>query len=298
MPIQSSSIGRLVIVESGIYFKARGGRVITNHDGMHEVLDGFFSNLLGADFQRQFTIDLLRCHRDALDLSALDGPFLEKRGAVVGLPSDKASGPEGCTRRFYKTCWNIIKVDLLGALNSLHQGNARKLGLLNSAYLILLPKRVDAILASDFRPISLIHSFAKLVTKILANRLGPRLHEMVANNQSAFVRGRSIHGNFMLVQQSIKALHKRKIASLFLKLDISKAFDPVSWPFLIKVLSHLGFGPIWGNLISILLFTSSMQVLLNGSPGIRIAHRRGLRQGTLYLLCCSCWSWMFLTTYL
>jgi hypothetical protein len=133
--------------------------------------------------------------------------------------------------------------------------------------------------ASDYRPISLIHSFAKLVTKLLANRLGPHLHEMAAANQSTFVRGRSIHDNFMLAQQSIKSLHKRKVASLFLKLDISRAFDSVSWAFIIEILSHLGFGPIWRNLISSLFFTSSKQVLLNGSPGNRIAHRRGLRQG-------------------
>jgi hypothetical protein len=44
------------------------GRVITNHDDMQHVLDGFFSNLLGADFQRQYTIDLMNCHRDAMDL--------------------------------------------------------------------------------------------------------------------------------------------------------------------------------------------------------------------------------------
>jgi hypothetical protein len=180
---------------------------------------------------------------------------------------------------FYKTCWSIIKEDLLAALNFLHQGNAHKLRLLNSAYLILLPKRFDAMTASEYRPISFIHSFAMLVTKLLANRLGPRLHELVAANQSAFVRGRSIHDNFMLVQQSIKSLHKRKVTGLFLKLDISRAFDSVSWAFIIEILIHLGFGPIWWNLISSLMFMYSTQVLLNGSPGDRIAHRRGLRQG-------------------
>jgi hypothetical protein len=51
---------------------------------------------------------------------------------------------------------------------------------------------------------------------------------MVASNQSAFIRGRSIQGNFILVLQTVKILHKRKIPSLFLKLDISKAFDSVS----------------------------------------------------------------------
>ena len=46
----------------------------------------------------------------------------------------------------------------------------------------------------------------------------------------------------MLVQQTIKVLHRRKISSLFLKLDISKAFDSVAWTFLLEILSHLGFG--------------------------------------------------------
>jgi hypothetical protein len=79
---------------------------------------------------------------------------------------------------------------------------------------------MDALTARDFRPISLIHSFAKLVTKLLANRLGPHLQELVAANQSAFVKGRSIHDNYMMVQHSIKYLHKKRVSSLFLKLDI------------------------------------------------------------------------------
>ena len=51
------------------------------------------------------------------------------------------------------------------------------------------------------------------------------------------------------------------------------------WAFVIEILIHLGFGPIWWNLISSLMFMYSTQVLLNGSPGDRIAHRRGLRHG-------------------
>jgi hypothetical protein len=255
-------------------------RLATNHDDMQKILEEYFCNLLGADLQRPFTIDLSNYHRAAMDLSVLEQPFSEKevRDTIVCLPSDKAPGPDGFTGKFYKTCWDIIKVDIMAALNSLYHGNAFKLDLLNSAYLILLPKREDASSAGDFRPISLIHSFAKLVTKILANRLGPYLQDLVAANQSAFIRGRSIHDNFMLVQQSIKFLHKR-ISSLLLKLDISKAFDSVSWAFLMEILTHLGFGPVWRNLISNLLFTSSTQVLLNGSPSNHIFHRRGLRQG-------------------
>jgi hypothetical protein len=64
-----------------------------------------------------------------------------------------------------------------------------------------------------------------------------------------------------------------------LKLDITKAFDSVSWPFLLEVLQHLGFGQIWRDILSGLLATSSTLVLLNGVSGGIIHHKRGLRQG-------------------
>jgi hypothetical protein len=59
-----------------------------------------------------------------------------------------------------------------------------------------------ALYAKDYRPISLVHSFTKLVTKVLANRLAGKLHEKVSTNQSAFIKKRFIQDNFMLVQQT------------------------------------------------------------------------------------------------
>uniref|UniRef100_A0A453HP01 Reverse transcriptase domain-containing protein n=1 Tax=Aegilops tauschii subsp. strangulata TaxID=200361 RepID=A0A453HP01_AEGTS len=42
---------------------------------------------------------------------------------------------------------------------------------LNRAMIILLPKKDGATTVSDFRPISLIHSIAKLIAKVLSMRL-------------------------------------------------------------------------------------------------------------------------------
>ena len=119
----------------------------------------------------------------------LDAPISEDEvwETIKTLPKDKALGPDGYTGRFYKECWSIIKADVMAVIITLQQGNARGLGLLNAAYITLIPKKADAVLAKDFRPISLVHSFAKLVTKILANRLTPHLSSMVAANQSAFI---------------------------------------------------------------------------------------------------------------
>jgi hypothetical protein len=74
----------------------------------------------------------------------------------------------------------------------------------------------------------------------------------------------------MLVQQTTRFLHQQKQPHLLPKLDISKAFDSVAWSFLLEVLHHMGFGPIWREIISVLLLSSTTQVLLNGTPGERI----------------------------
>jgi hypothetical protein len=83
----------------------------------------------------------------------------------------------------------------------------------------------------------------------------------------------------MLVQQTTRFLHHQKQARILLKLEITKEFDSVSWPFILEVLRKLGFGPIWCDIISRLLASSSTQVLLTGIRGEIILLRRGHRQG-------------------
>jgi hypothetical protein len=66
---------------------------------------------------------------------------------------------------------------------------------------------------------------------------------------------------------------------MLLKVDLAKAFDTVAWPFLLEVLEHISFPQRWCDWISAMLGTTSTRVLVNGRPGRRIYHARGLRQG-------------------
>jgi hypothetical protein len=67
----------------------------------------------------------------------------------------------------------------------------------------------------------------------------------------------------MMVQQTARFLHAQKQSGILLKLDITKAFDTISWPFLFEVMEKLGFGSIWRDVVSGLISTSSTQILLN-----------------------------------
>ena len=105
------------------------------------------------------------------------------------MPAGKGPSPDGFTAEFLVACWETIKPDFLMAFDKFHAMNGRGLQKLNEALLLLLPKRADAHSLFDYRPISLIHIFAKLVAKLLSLCLAPRLNTMVSTNQSAFIAG-------------------------------------------------------------------------------------------------------------
>lgn len=120
----------------------------------------------------------------------MDAPFTnqEIEALVKDMPSEKASGPDGFIRVFYKTCWSIVKEDLNRAIMSFYNHRTARLHLINEANIVLLPKTQDAMFLSDYKPISLINSVVKIIIKILANRLAPHMNSLVSHAQNAFIK--------------------------------------------------------------------------------------------------------------
>jgi hypothetical protein len=166
----------------------------------------------------------------------------EVKRAILEMPKENAPGPDGFIGAFYSSCWTTVQSDVVQAMRQLAQFRGENFHLLNTANIVLLPKKEMAESIRDYRPISLVHSIAKIFSKILVSRLPPHLAEMVSSSQSTFVKKRSIHDNFVLVQGIAKEFHRKKILAMFLKLDIAKAYDSLSWAYLLEVLERLGFG--------------------------------------------------------
>ena len=119
----------------------------------------------------------------------------------------------------------------------------------------------------------------KICSKLLSKRLCPRMGELVQANQLAFIKGRNLHDNFVLVRQVARSLHRRKAKRVMLKLDISRAFNTIAWPFLFEVLRAKGFPDLWLPWIATLLTTASSRVVVNGYAGPKFMHAQGLKQG-------------------
>lgn len=90
-------------------------------------------------------------------------------------------------------------MDLINALNQLSVLDGRNWNLLNTAFIVLIPKKENALQAVDSHPISLSHSVAKILGKLVANRLAPEMQNLISLSQSAFLKGRSIQDNFLHV---------------------------------------------------------------------------------------------------
>jgi hypothetical protein len=124
------------------------------------------------------------------DLQQLDLPFSEEeiKVAILTTPKEQAPGPDGYIGLFFSECWEIIKQDIMAAIDQFYLINQQGMHYLNQAYVMLIPKKENPLRISDYRAISLTHSFAKLVSKLLATRLSPHLDLLISANQTTFIK--------------------------------------------------------------------------------------------------------------
>lgn len=131
-----------------------------------------FKNQIGLSSAPQMNFDLARLVSVTFDLNCLVEPILrEEIDRVIKLiPIDKAPGPDGLNGLFIKKCWHLIKDDFYNLCQDFFHCRVN-LESINDSFITLVPKISNLETANDFRPISLLNSSIKLLTKILAERL-------------------------------------------------------------------------------------------------------------------------------
>ena len=120
------------------------------------------------------------------------------------------------------------------------QRDRKVLGALYSTFLALVPKKQNSSSFEDFRPISCYNVVYKIIAKIIAHCLKPILSDIISEEQFGFLFNRQINYAVSLTREAIHTINRNKSKNFVLKLDLSKAYDRVSWNFLRLLLIQIG----------------------------------------------------------
>ena len=131
----------------------------------------------------------------------------------------------------------------------------------------------------DFIPISLVGSLYKLLVKVLANRIKKVMGKVISEPQYAFVEGKQILNVVLIANEAVDSRLKSNQGGVLCKLDIEKAYDHVSWKFLLAVLKKMGFGERWIKWIEWCISTVRFSILINGSLSSFFQSSRDSRRG-------------------
>lgn len=170
------------------------------------------------------------------------------------MESGKAPGIDGLPVDFLKAFWSELGVDLLEVFNN----SLLKGGLPLScrrAVVTLLPKKGDLSEIKNWRPVSLLCSDYKLLSKTLAKRMTKVMGQVIHSDQSYCIPGRSIFDNISLIRDVIQVSKVFNINCGLLSLDQEKAFDRVEHGFLWNILEAFGFNENFLNMIKFFIVT-------------------------------------------
>ncbi|XP_060211692.1 uncharacterized protein LOC132639246 [Lycium barbarum] len=157
----------------------------------------------------------------------------ELKDVVYSMSSHSAPGPDGISGKFYHSCWEIIKDDLV-------------------------------LMVLDFFAV-------KILSKLVNQRLSCLMH---------FIKGISITDNIMLTQEMVHNINRTSThGNVVLKLDMTKAYDRVTWDYLCRILRQFRFFERWIDSVWRLITNVWYSVNINGTRHGFFSSTRSIKQG-------------------
>lgn len=279
------------------YLLDGGGNRVFNQAQIKDMVVAYFQNLLGSvdvsiqgiSVEELQELLLYRCPQGTAEkINSI--PIEEEIKAIVfALPKNKAPGPDGFSAEFFWESWDIVGKDSIDAIKEFFT-SGRMLRQFNTTTIAIIPKVIGADQLHQFRPVSLCSTVYKVMARLLKKKLKLCVSDIVQRNQVGFVQDRLLCENVLLALELVKDFHVQGPATRgCLKIDISKAYDNLSWDFLLKVLRAIELPERFIGWIQECVTTPSYRVALNGELQGFFSGQKGLRQGDpLFSIICDC----------
>jgi hypothetical protein len=201
------------------------------------------------------------------DINHRNHPIIcnEIEATIKSLPTKKSPGPHGFMAKFYQ----IFKEELTPILLKLFQETEREGTLPNSFYeasiTLNLKTNEDVSRKGNYRPVSLMNIDAKILNKILANRIQQYIKKIIHHDQVGFIPGMQGWFNARKSINTIQHINRSKEKThMILSTDTEKTFDKIQHPFMTKALKKLGIEGMLLNIIKVIYDRLRVNIILSG----------------------------------
>jgi hypothetical protein len=111
-----------------------------------------------------------------------------------------------------------------------------------TAQIKIIPKKGDTSKLKNWRPISLLSNFYKILSRAINNRLKTVVNRVLSRAQKGFTKSRQIQEVIINIDETINACQKKNIKGAMICVDQAKAFDSVDHSFMEKTFEFFNFG--------------------------------------------------------
>jgi hypothetical protein len=125
-----------------------------------------------------------------------------------------------------------------------HNGQLN-LSRLNYKLISLIPNLKEVNNIRQLQSLCLLGVDYQIFTKVLTRRLTSVVDLVISMTQTAFIPGMNILEGVVILHKTLYELYRRKEKRIIMKLDFEKAYDKVSWDFLLEVLKKKKFPDKW-----------------------------------------------------
>jgi hypothetical protein len=156
--------------------------------------------------------------------------------------------------------------------------------------IVCIPKQARPMRPEDYRPLTLLNTDNKLLTRIIANRLRPWLRELLHPAQHCGLPGTTIFEVLATIRDTMAYAEFTGTPLCLLSIDFKEAFDNISHDYLITILWGHGFSEHFRRRIQNICSNASSAVQINGFRSKPIPIKSSVKQGypmsmLLYVIC-------------
>ncbi len=187
-------------------------------------------------------------------------------------------GWDGISYKCIARLWEFIKIPMLNMTReSFREGiltNTLRTGMLK-----LIPKGKNNTRVEDWRPISLLSTSYKIISRVVAARLEKTLPHIIGRSQKGFLKYKNMGTVLHNVIDGINESWVEGEQMGVLLVDFVKAFDSVEHEYIKKSLEHFNLGPNLVGMVMTLLRDRKASINMGSSYSKTFDIKRGTIQG-------------------